>query len=157
MKDKILHDTVHGNIRIPESYCSLIIDTLLFQRLRRVEQSSVRSLYPCARHDRFIHSIGVFYIGSMVVEWLYSNIDEELSRIGIDVGEDMNEILKYFMQRSIHVGTRLLSRIRLHVCFTTLVMLRFHIPLSIIMISTSLRCSVINSVRLLTMRNSGGI
>lgn len=78
MKDKILHDTVHGNIRIPESYCSLIIDTLLFQRLRRVEQSSVRSLYPCARHDRFIHSIGVFYIGSMVVEWLYSNIDEEL-------------------------------------------------------------------------------
>ena len=63
MKDKIFHDTVHGNIRIPKDYCDLIIDTLLFQRLRRVEQSSVRSLYPCARHDRFIHSIGVFYIG----------------------------------------------------------------------------------------------
>ena len=56
MKDKVFHDTVHGNIRIPESYCDNIIDTLLFQRLRRVEQSSVRSLYPCARHDRFIHS-----------------------------------------------------------------------------------------------------
>lgn len=78
MKDKIFHDTVHGNIRIPESYCDSIIDTLLFQRLRRVEQSSVRSLYPCARHDRFIHSIGVFYIGSMLVEWLQSNVEEDL-------------------------------------------------------------------------------
>lgn len=78
MKDKIFHDTVHGNIRIPESYCDSIIDTLLFQRLRRVEQSSVRSLYPCARHDRFIHSIGVFYIGSMIVEWLNNNISDEL-------------------------------------------------------------------------------
>lgn len=80
MKDKIFHDTVHGNIRIPENYCDLIIDTLLFQRLRRVEQSSVRSLYPCARHDRFIHSIGVFYIGTMVVEWLDKNIVDELRK-----------------------------------------------------------------------------
>lgn len=78
MKDKIFHDTVHGNIRIPESYCDNIIDTLLFQRLRRVEQSSVRSLYPCARHDRFIHSIGVFYIGSMIVESLKNNMSLEL-------------------------------------------------------------------------------
>lgn len=78
MKDKVFHDTVHGNIRIPEKYCDYIIDTLLFQRLRRVEQSSVRSLYPCARHDRFIHSIGVFYIGSMVVEWLNNNIKDDL-------------------------------------------------------------------------------
>lgn len=78
MKDKVFHDTVHGNIRIPESYCDLIIDTLLFQRLRRVEQSSVRSLYPCARHDRFIHSLGVFHIGSILVEWLNNNIEEHL-------------------------------------------------------------------------------
>lgn len=78
MKDKVFHDTVHGNIRIPELYCDLIIDTLLFQRLRRVEQSSVRSLYPCARHDRFIHSIGVFHIGSMVVEWLNNNVEKHL-------------------------------------------------------------------------------
>ena len=73
MKDKIFHDTVHGNIRISEDYCKKIIDTLLFQRLRRIEQSSVRSLYPCARHDRFIHSIGVFHIGSRIVEWLEQN------------------------------------------------------------------------------------
>ena len=78
MKDKIFHDTVHGAIRIPDSYCKQIIDTLLFQRLRRVEQSSVRSLYPCARHDRFVHSIGVFHIGSMIVGWLWNNLADNL-------------------------------------------------------------------------------
>ena len=72
-KDKILHDTVHGNIRINENYCKRIIDTLLFQRLRRIEQSSVRSLYPCARHDRFIHSIGVYHIGTRIVDWVEQN------------------------------------------------------------------------------------
>lgn len=76
MKDKIFHDTVHGNIRISEDYCHKIIDTLLFQRLRRIEQSSVRSLYPCARHDRFIHSIGVYHIGSRIVDWLEQNTKE---------------------------------------------------------------------------------
>lgn len=74
MKDKIFHDTVHGNIKIGEVYCKNVIDTLLFQRLRRIEQSSVRSLYPCARHDRFIHSIGVFHIGTRIVEWVGQNI-----------------------------------------------------------------------------------
>lgn len=78
MKDKVFHDTVHGNIRIPEEYCDLIIDTLLFQRLRRVEQSSVRSLYPCARHDRFIHSIGVFHIGLILVDCLHNNLSNDL-------------------------------------------------------------------------------
>lgn len=73
MKDKIFHDTVHGNIRIREDYCKEVIDTMLFQRLRRIEQSGVRSLYPCARHDRFIHSIGVFHIGTRIVEWLEQN------------------------------------------------------------------------------------
>lgn len=72
-KDKIFHDTVHGNIRISEDYCKRIIDTLLFQRLRRIEQSSVRSLYPCARHDRFIHSIGVYHVGTRIVDWVEQN------------------------------------------------------------------------------------
>ena len=76
MKDKIFHDTVHGNIKIGEVYCKSVIDTLLFQRLRRIEQSSVRSLYPCARHDRFIHSIGVFHIGTRIVEWVRQNLKQ---------------------------------------------------------------------------------
>lgn len=64
---KIFHDTVHGDIHVPSIYCKKIIDTVLFQRLRRIEQTSVRSLYPCARHDRFIHSLGVFHLGNILI------------------------------------------------------------------------------------------
>lgn len=61
-------DSVHGTINIPQEYCDKIIDTCYFQRLRRIEQNSCRSVFPSARHDRFIHSIGVFHLGSLIVE-----------------------------------------------------------------------------------------
>lgn len=60
-KEKSIRDSVHGVIRIPELWADNIIDTPNFQRLRRIEQTSVRCLYPSARHDRFIHSLGVYY------------------------------------------------------------------------------------------------
>ena len=61
-------DSVHGTIDIPKEYCNLIIDSVFFQRLRRIEQNSCRSVFPSARHDRFIHSLGVFYLGSKIIE-----------------------------------------------------------------------------------------
>lgn len=65
-KTKTLLDSVHGNIEIPIDYFNEIIDTPYFQRLRRIEQNSCRSVFPSARHDRFIHSIGVFHLGSRI-------------------------------------------------------------------------------------------
>ena len=67
---KRILDTVHGYIMVDEKYIEHIVDTPLFQRLRRVEQTSIRAVYPSARHDRFIHSLGVFHIGSMIVDHL---------------------------------------------------------------------------------------
>ena len=67
---KRILDTVHGYIMVDEKYVDHIIDTQLFQRLRRVEQTSIRAVYPSARHDRFIHSLGVFHIGSLIVSQL---------------------------------------------------------------------------------------
>lgn len=55
---------------VDEKFIRYIIDTRLFQRLRRIEQTSIRAVYPSARHDRFIHSLGVFHIGSMIVDHL---------------------------------------------------------------------------------------
>lgn len=63
---KKIIDSVHGTIFIDNSFFEHIIDTELFQRLRRVEQSSIRSIFPSARHDRFVHSLGVFHIGLMI-------------------------------------------------------------------------------------------
>lgn len=67
-KYKTFLDTVHGYITVPKSFCDAFIDTPNFQRLRRIEQLSSRSLFPCARHDRFVHSLGVYHIGKKLVK-----------------------------------------------------------------------------------------
>lgn len=78
---KIFLDTVHGYISVPNVYCDKFVDTANFQRLRRIEQLSSRSLYPCARHDRFVHSIGVFHIGERLLDTIECDsveLDESL-------------------------------------------------------------------------------
>lgn len=63
---KRILDTVHGSIFVDQQYIDKIIDSPLFQRLRRIEQSSIRSIFPSARHDRFVHSLGVFHVGLLI-------------------------------------------------------------------------------------------
>ena len=67
---KRILDSVHGYIIVPDSCIKNIIDSEYFQRLRRIEQTSGRSIFPSARHDRFIHSLGVFHIGTQILESL---------------------------------------------------------------------------------------
>ena len=73
---KIL-DSVHGYIQIDDVYCDNIIDTDYFQRLRRIEQTSTRSIFPSARHDRFIHSLGVFHLGCKIVK----KVEEHIAKL----------------------------------------------------------------------------
>jgi len=75
MSNKKFLDTVHGYISVPDEYCEKLIDTKYFQRLRRIEQTSTRSLFPCAHHDRFVHSLGVFHIGQKIVESINKQIE----------------------------------------------------------------------------------
>ena len=77
MKNKLIRDSVHGYIEIPEIIINKIIDTAIFQRLRRIEQTSMNALYPSAHHDRFMHSIGVFHLGKMAIRGLIKNIEFE--------------------------------------------------------------------------------
>ena len=74
---KRILDSVHGYVHIPEYYVDNIIDTIQFQRLRRIEQTSCRALFPSARHDRFIHSIGVFHLGTLIAEELWKKCADE--------------------------------------------------------------------------------
>ncbi len=80
-KEKIFRDTVHGYISVPENYCADFIDTDIFQRLRHIEQTSMRVLYPCAHHDRFAHSMGVFHLGSTAFHFLKRNSEKILPAI----------------------------------------------------------------------------
>ncbi len=80
---KIIKDAVHGFIYINREYCSLILDTPHFQRLKRIEQTNARPLFPCAHHDRFIHSIGTFHLGSLAYQALKANSESELSQYNL--------------------------------------------------------------------------
>ena len=88
---KIL-DSVHGYILVDDYYITAIIDTQEFQRLRRVEQTSIRSVYPSARHDRFIHSLGVFYVGKMIAE----HLEKECGEFDVD-NESYDSLKKSYL------------------------------------------------------------
>lgn len=60
---KIVNDPVHGFIELPKNVILEIIDTPVFQRLRRIKQLGFSSLvYPGANHTRFIHALGALHL-----------------------------------------------------------------------------------------------
>ncbi|MFX1535689.1 MAG: HD domain-containing protein [Promethearchaeota archaeon] len=68
---KVIRDPVHGYISIPKEFFPAIIDTWGFQRLRGIKQLGTAFLtYPGATHTRFEHSLGVFHLGSLVLDTL---------------------------------------------------------------------------------------
>jgi HD superfamily phosphohydrolase len=66
--EKLFRDPVHGYIRVERDLCVRFIDTPIFQRLRNVEQTSMRTLFPGAHHDRFVHSLGVYHLARLTLE-----------------------------------------------------------------------------------------
>ena len=61
-----MRDPIHGFIKLSETEKRLI-DTQVFQRLRRIRQLAMTFLvYPCAVHTRFDHSIGVMHIAGRI-------------------------------------------------------------------------------------------
>lgn len=72
--NKKIKDPVYGYIAIPSEYIKNIIDTPIFQRLRRVIQTSYSPLYASALHNRFAHSLGVFYLGNIVTKRLKNSV-----------------------------------------------------------------------------------
>ncbi|MDD4019324.1 MAG: HD domain-containing protein [Kiritimatiellae bacterium] len=73
MREKTFKDPVHGYISVPADWCDDFLDTPVFQRLRFIEQTSMRVLYPAAHHDRFIHSLGTYHLGRRLFECLKKN------------------------------------------------------------------------------------
>jgi HD superfamily phosphohydrolase len=94
---KLIKDTIHGYIKIPDEYCRHLIDTEVFQRLRRIEQTSIRSLFPCAHHDRFVHSLGTYHLGSKAIGEIFNNSTEVIGEIKKEHGfekKDLKTLLK---------------------------------------------------------------
>jgi HD superfamily phosphohydrolase len=91
MPQKIIKDSVHGYIALDEMFID-IVDSAEFQRLKSIEQGSFRVLYPAARHDRFIHSLGTYYLATKFSENLVVNIKTDLD---ISIPKDELEKIQY--------------------------------------------------------------
>lgn len=72
---KRFKDPIYGYIDIDETIISNIVDTAGFQRLRDIIQTSYSPLYSSAVHNRFVHSLGVYYLGCIVSESITRNKD----------------------------------------------------------------------------------
>jgi len=63
---KLIHDPIHGHIEL-DDFALRLVDTPEFQRLRRITQLGLAYLaYPSARHTRFEHSLGTFYLAKRI-------------------------------------------------------------------------------------------
>lgn len=65
MSIKKFKDPIYGYIEIDGDTVHKVIDTATFQRLRNIRQTSYEPLYPAALHNRFVHSLGVYYLGQI--------------------------------------------------------------------------------------------
>lgn len=75
---KVIRDSIHGDIFLEETELK-VVDTLEFQRLRRVKQLGMTYLvYPSANHTRFEHSLGALHLAGKLGGKL--NLDAEERR-----------------------------------------------------------------------------
>lgn len=79
---KRLKDPIYGYIQIPMKYMSGIVDSATFQRLRRIIQTSYSPLYSSAVHNRFVHSLGVYHLGTIAANSLCREITELRDYLG---------------------------------------------------------------------------
>lgn len=80
---RVIRDPIHGLIpRLPDEI--RVMNTLPFQRLRRIRQLAMAYLvYPSAHHTRFEHSIGTMHIAGRICERLERLGFMEKEEIGI--------------------------------------------------------------------------
>ena len=78
-KVKYFRDPVHDIIRVPRGPILNLIDTIAFQRLRRIRQLGLAWIvYPGAEHSRFTHLLGAYHLASRVMNQLNENNGSEV-------------------------------------------------------------------------------
>ena len=66
-----IRDAIHGDISIEEEVIKQLIETKEFQRLRNIKQLGLTNLaFPTTEHSRFMHSIGVYYLVTQLLDVL---------------------------------------------------------------------------------------
>lgn len=73
---KRFRDPVYGYIKIDKDLIEKVVDTPTFQRLKNITQTSYSPLYSSAVHTRFVHSLGVYYLGCMASRAFFLSLQE---------------------------------------------------------------------------------
>ena len=64
-RQQVFRDPLYGYIHVDHEIIKKLIDTFVFQRLRRIKQlSGVYMVFHCAEHSRFQHSLGVYEVAN---------------------------------------------------------------------------------------------
>ena len=85
-------DPIYGFIPVTDAELK-IIDTPIFQRLRRIGQLALtKYVYPSTEHSRFVHSLGVMHCSTLVYEGIINN---KLSEISFNPNEKMIKTLRF--------------------------------------------------------------
>ena len=83
--NKIIYDPLYGPIELTLK-CQQIIDTVEFQRLRNIKQlGTCYYIFPGASHNRFEHSIGVYFLAQELLSILIKKQPE------LDFDNDIKE------------------------------------------------------------------
>lgn len=82
---KVIHDHLWGTSRFTWREL-VLIDSPVMQRLRGIHQTGLAYyVYPCARHSRFEHSLGVLTVASKVFDSLQQRFPNELIKIAAKI------------------------------------------------------------------------
>ena len=93
---KAIKDPVYGYVEVPVGIVKSIINTPVFQRLRRIAQTSYEPLYPSATHNRFVHSLGVYFLGRIVTSCIR---DESFGMLFKEQGNGIRERYDRYITR----------------------------------------------------------
>lgn len=74
---KKIRDPIYDYIVVEDEFLP-IINSVEFQRLRNIIQTSYTSIYPSALHNRFTHSLGVFWLGTIAFDALIQNSRDKI-------------------------------------------------------------------------------
>jgi HD superfamily phosphohydrolase len=95
IKYKNIHDNIHGYIPL-SNYAMYIIDTPEFQRLRGLKQlGTCIYVFDNANHSRFEHSIGTYYLVSLILNNITKNLPLNIS----SYLSTIHELKNYFLRK----------------------------------------------------------